>query len=112
MTCTSYCKKIENIFNAMIRLSDEVLPENRRGVNEYICVVWTEVCTLTRSISWDEGTDNLRAKFQSHVDAEEEKLRENLEDIKYDIDIYESARLVLGHGQIEAVRSPLLLTHT
>ena len=112
MACTSYGKKIEDIFDAMIRLSDEVLPENRKGVNDYICGVWTEVCIFTRSIEWEEGTDEFMAKFQSHIDAEEEKLRENLEDIKYDIDSYESARLVSGHGQIETVRSPLLRAHT
>ena len=33
MTCTTYCVKIEEIFDAMIRLAYEVLPENRRGVN-------------------------------------------------------------------------------
>lgn len=106
MACTSYCKKIEDIFDAMIRLSDEVLPENRWVVNEYICRVWAEVCIFTRSICWEEGTDKLKAKFQSHVDEEEERLRKNFEDIKYDIDSDESVHLISGHGRIEAVRSP------
>ncbi|KAF9793108.1 hypothetical protein BJ322DRAFT_1154215 [Thelephora terrestris] len=33
MTCTTDCVKIEEIFDAMIRLAYQVLPENRRGVN-------------------------------------------------------------------------------
>ena len=102
MTCTSYCEKIEEIFDAMIRLSDEVLPENRRGVNEYIWYTWMEATIFTRSIKWEEGTDEFRARFQSHVDAEEERLRKNLEDIKYNIDSYDSVRLI-SHGRIEAV---------
>jgi len=109
MTSTSYCKKIENIFDVMIRLSDEVLPENRKGVNEYIWYVWIEVATFTRSIKWEDGTDELREKFQSHVDAEEERLQKNLEDIKYDIDSYDSVHLI-SHGRIETVRS--LSLHT
>jgi len=104
MTCTSYCKKIEETFDAMVVLSDEVLPENRKGVNEYIWYAWMEATIFTRSIKWEEGTDEFRTKFQSHVDAEEERLRKNFEDIKYDIDSYDSVHLI-SHGRIEAVRS-------
>ena len=104
MTCTNYCKKIEDVFDAMIRLSDEVLPENRKGVNEYIWYAWTEVTIFTRSIKWEEGTDEFMAKFQSHIDAEEERLQKNFEDIKYDIDGYDSVPLI-SHGRIEAVWS-------
>lgn len=102
MTSTSYCKKIEDIFDVMIRLSDEVLPENRKAVNDYIWYAWIEVATFTRSIKREDGTDELRAKFQSHVDAEEERLRNTLEDIKYDIDSYDSVHLI-SHGRIETV---------
>ena len=105
MTCTSYCKKIEEIFDAMIRLSDEVLPENRMGVNEYIGYAWVEVGIFTRSIQLEEGTEKLRARFQSYVDAEEERLRKNFEAIKYDLDGYDSVHLILEHGRIDAVRS-------
>jgi len=108
MTCTSYCKKIEEIFDAMIRLSDEVLPENRKEVNEYIWYTWMEVTILTSSIKWEESTEGLRLKFQSHVDAEEERLRKNLDDIKYDIDGYDSVHLI-SHGRIETVRAALTL---
>ena len=104
MTCTGYCKRIEEIFDAMIRLADEVLPENRKGVNEYICDVWTEVCVFTRSIKREEGTDVLRTRFQSYVDEEEERLEKNLEDTKHYIDSCDSVRLVSGHRRIEAVR--------
>ena len=104
MACTNYCKKIEEIFDAMIRLADEVLPENRRGVNEYIWNVWMEATIFARSIKWEEGTNEFRTKFQPHVDAEEERLRKNLDDIKYKIDSYDSVRLI-SHGRIEAVWS-------
>ena len=112
MTCTDYCEKIEEIFDAMIRLSDEVLPENRRDVNDYISEVWEEVTIFVGSIKREKGTQDLRAKFQSHVTAEEARLQKNLEDIKYDIDSYDSARLISGHGRIETVWSPLLHART
>ena len=103
MTCTSYCKKIEEIFDAMIRLSDEVLPENRKEVNQYIGFAWEEVITFVRSIKWEEGTEDIRAKFQPHVDAEEARLQKNLEDIKYDIDGVDVVPLISGPGRIETV---------
>ena len=112
MTCTSYCKKIEEIFDAMIRLSDEVLPENRRGVNQYISLIWEQVTIFTRSIEWDQGTEELRKRFQSHVDAEEKRLRNNLEDIKYNIDGHDSVCLISGPGRIEMVWMLSLYTCT
>ena len=105
MTCTSYCEKIEEIFDAMIRLSDEVLPENRKEVNQYIGFAWAEVITFVRSIKWEKGTEDIRAKFQPHVDAEEARLQKNLEDIKYDIDGVDVVPLVSGPGRIEMVWS-------
>ena len=106
MTCTSYCEKIEEIFDAMIRLSDEVLRENRREVNRYIEIVWGEVTTFTRSIKWERGTDDLRAKFQSHVAAEEARLQKNFEDFNYEIEDSASVRQISGRGRIETVWSP------
>jgi len=103
MTCTNYCEKIEEIFDAMIRLSDEVLPENRKQVNSYIGYIWVEATIFTRSFKWEKGTEDLRTKFRSHVDAEEARLQKNLEDIKYDIDSDDVVRLVSGNGRIEAV---------
>ena len=103
MTSTSYCESIEEIFDAAIRLSGEVLPENRKEVNKYINDVWGAVTTLVRSFTREGGTEDLKTKFQSHISAEEERLRKNLEDINYDIDSYYAVALVSGHRRIEAV---------
>lgn len=103
MTCTSYCEKIEEIFDAMIRLSDEVLAENRKEVNEYIGGVWSGVIMFVRSFRWEWGTEDLKAKFRSHVDAEEARLQKSLEEIKYKIDGDNVVRLISGHGRIETV---------
>ena len=103
MTCTMYCKKIEEIFDAMIRLAYEVLPENRKVVNAYITTVWTHVTVFTQSIVRDEGTEDLKTKFESHVTAEEARLHRNLEDIKYDIDSYDTVQIIAGEGRVEMV---------
>src|SRR6266478_737515 len=103
MTCTSYCKKIEEIFDAIIHLADEVLPENRQELNEYISRVWDRVMVWVRSISREEGPEELRTKFESYVIAEEAKLHRNLEDILYDIHSYDTVKLIAGKGRVETV---------
>ena len=109
MTCTSYCEKIEEIFDAIINLADEVLPENRMEVNEYISFVWRSVTVWVRSIKREKGTEELRNKFESHVTAEEARLHRNLEDIMYDIDSYDTVKLIAGNRRPETVTSQTLL---
>jgi len=103
MTCTSYCEKIEKVFDTMIRLAPEVLPENSRGVNNYIAAAWSEVMMLVQSIEREQGTEELRSRFESHVAAEEEKLRRNFEGVKYRIDTPDTFRVVAGKGRVERV---------
>jgi hypothetical protein len=103
MTSTEYCEKIEEIFDGMIRLAYEVLPENRKEVNEYIGNVWTAVTTFVQSFKREKGTEDLKSKFEPHVVAEEARLQRNLEDIKYDIDSYDTIQLIAGEGRVEMV---------
>ena len=114
MTCTTYCEKIEEIFDAMIRLAYKALPENRKEVNRYVANVWTHVTVFVQSIKREKGTDELRSKFESYVKDEEARLQRNLEDIKYDIDSYDTVQLIAGEGRAEmvteAVRAPLSST--
>ena len=107
MTCISYCERIEEIFDAMIRLAGEVLPENRKEVNEYISHVWKRVTVFVRSIKREQEKDaeELRPKFESYVIAEEARLHRNLEDIMYDIDSYDTVRLIAGNNRPETVTS-------
>jgi len=103
MTCTSYCEKIEELFDAIIQLADQVLPENRKEMNEYISFVWNHVTVWVRSIKREKGTEELKAKFESHVTAEEARLHRNFEDIMYDIDSYDTVKLIAGNGRPEMV---------
>ena len=103
MTCTTYCVKIEEIFEAMISLSDQVLPENRQAARGYIDEVWKQVTTFVQSIEREEGTEQLRCKFESHVAAEESRLGRNFEDINYRINGSDTVRVVSGEGRLETV---------
>ena len=81
-----YCVKIEEIFDAMSQLAHQVLPENRRIVNGYVEAAWRRVGPFARSIEKDEeGTPELRSRFEPYVAAEETRLRRNFEAVKYQI---------------------------
>jgi hypothetical protein len=103
MTCTTYCVKIEEIFDAMICLAPEVLPENRPSVEEYIHWAWKRVTVFVQSIKREKGTEELRFKFESYVTAEEERLQQNLEDLRYYIDNSDTFQVIAGGGRVETV---------
>ena len=98
-----YCEKIEEMFDAMVPLYYESLPENRHHTGSYIHRVWKTLAVFTQSIKKERGTDELRSKFDSHVAAEEAKLRQNFEDVKYRIDGPDEIRLISGRGRLETV---------
>jgi hypothetical protein len=107
MTSTTYCEKIEEIFDAMIRLAHEVLPENRSNVYYYVGETWSCVTAFAQSIKRETGTEELRAKFEPHVAAEEARLRRAFEDLNYRIDDPTTLRVIAGEGRIEMVNEPV-----
>ena len=124
MTCTFYCLKIEETLDAMIRLSDEVLSENRRTIYPHINEVWKMVMVFVRSIGRDEGTEELTmcptfvgegptrtreliSRFESYVNAEEKRLQRNLGVMNYRIDSPDTFRVIAGDGRIETVSRAL-----
>ena len=101
MTCTSYCVKIEEIFDAMIRLSYEVLPQNQQAISDYINRVWRLVTVFVQSIrrvGWDP-----RPEFESYVAAEESRVQRGFEEFKYQIDGSDTIQFVCGEGRLEMV---------
>lgn len=104
MACTMYCEKIEEIFDAMIRLAKEVLPGNRRAVNSYINSVWEPVTVFVQSIEKERG---LNPKFESYIFNEEERLRKNFEDLNYRIDGSDIIQVISGDRRLETVTPAL-----
>lgn len=97
----------------------KVQPINRSFVNDYLSSVYVPVATLRDAVSECIINDALQEKFSSHVEAEEARLRGNLQAVDYDIDaelalfiipgafflIYlrDTLILVTGEGRIEKV---------
>lgn len=103
MTCTTYCVKIEEIFDAMIRLSYETLPENRQAISDHINKVWRRVTVFVQSIKREEGTKKLRSNFEAYITAEEGKIQKNFESFRYKIDGSNTIQVICGESRPETV---------
>ena len=83
----------------------EVLPPNRRSVDNYFQLVWGLVHTLTAAVtplqpdSGPSGGD----EFESYLEAEEARLSANLKAVDYTIDGTDTLTLITGVGRIEKV---------
>ncbi|KAH9855711.1 hypothetical protein C2E23DRAFT_723446 [Lenzites betulinus] len=108
MTMTRYTTEINDILDKMFAVKAHILPANRRFVEQYLDVVWSPITELTTGFRPIERNDVVEDRFRSYVDAEEKRLRDALEDIKYDIDAGDILQLVTGPGRIEKHLFPLL----
>ncbi|KAI0708178.1 hypothetical protein C8T65DRAFT_211601 [Cerioporus squamosus] len=108
MTAQDYKSKIVEIFAKMFSIRPLVHPANRNAVDQYLRSVWKTVCTLTLSLVPANYPDSLRERFKSYVDSEEQRLREGLETVKYDIDAMDTLSLIMGPGRVEKYLFPLL----
>lgn len=109
MAMTHYIVEIDHLLDNMFAIKSLVLPANRRFVERYLDSVWSLITELTTGFRRAEWNDAMREKFQSYVVEEENKMRERLETIRYDIDAADTLVLVTGPGRIEKV---LLYTET
>lgn len=107
---TIYKDKIDELFGKMFALRSSVHPANRVAVDEYLHAVWQDVARTTMSFESYHPSDSLSARFQDYVDAEEERLKKNLENFHYDIDAMDTLALITGPGRIEKV-SRLYFNH-
>ena len=98
-----YCERIEEIFDAMISLTREVLPENRFRVCNYVLDVWKQVAVFVQSVKREEYTDELKSKFEFRIIAEEDRLRRNFEVTNYRVDGPDTIRVISGDGRLETV---------
>ncbi|KAF9807161.1 hypothetical protein IEO21_08361 [Rhodonia placenta] len=92
ISATIYRDKIHEIFEKMFAMRPHLHEANVLMVDSYLSAIWTD----------------LLERFQSYIDAEEERLRKNLEGIKYHIDDSTSLALVTGPGRIEKYLFPLM----
>ena len=103
ITISDYCRKIDRVISTMFHLRGQVKPANRAAVDQYLLTIWESVMTFTHSFQKHGGSDSLRAKFKPYVAAEEDRLRRNMEEIRYVIDDQDTVALITGPGRIEMV---------
>jgi hypothetical protein len=105
-----YANKIEELLAKMEGVRAEVLPPNRRSVDDYFRFVWESVHTLTAAVTPlqpDSGPSS-GDKFKSYLEAEEARLSTNLKAVDYTIDGTDTLTLITGVGRVEKTVFPLL----
>ncbi|KAF7294308.1 hypothetical protein HMN09_01159800 [Mycena chlorophos] len=105
---TRYAIKIRELIAKMFAVRFNVLPSNRVAVNKYLDDIYRGVTTLHSGLNPCYINESLQEKFSQYFDAEEERLRGNLEAIQYDVDALNTLFLITGHGRIERFIMPLL----
>ncbi|KAF7297297.1 hypothetical protein MIND_00962900 [Mycena indigotica] len=105
---TIYAVKIRELVAKMFALRTLVLPANRASINSYLEEIYQGVTTLESGLQPCYVNEALQEKFALYVDAEEARLRGNLEAVDYDLDAANTLTLVTGDGRIERFIMPML----
>lgn len=84
-----------------------VLPENRYWADYYLKTVWPVAFELIKAFRQANVSDHIEAKFKDYAEYEENRIRKNLEDIRFDIDALDTVYVVAGPGRIEKVSCTL-----
>lgn len=92
----------------MFSLLPDIRPANLPAVHDYIESVYRPISTLVVSVNSAPIDEALHAHFKKYTEAEELRLKRNLEAVKYDIDALDTLSLVTGPGSIEKVRIEFL----
>ncbi|PIL33864.1 hypothetical protein GSI_03570 [Ganoderma sinense ZZ0214-1] len=108
MTATKYRDKIAMLCAKMFAIRSQIHPANQHAVDRYLRTVWKKISTFNNSLVRTTQAESLQERFKSYVEAEEQRLREGLETVKYDIDAIDTLLLVTGPGRIEKNIFPLL----
>ncbi|KAJ7181616.1 hypothetical protein C8R43DRAFT_969666 [Mycena crocata] len=105
---TVYKTKIRELIAKMFAVMQHILPANRAYADQYLDLVYRGITSLESAIGPCFITDSLQEKFRSYVEAEENRLQDNLRDIRFDIDARDTLELVMGPGRIERFIMPIL----
>lgn len=99
-----YQFKIRDLISKIFAILPNILPANRSSVHNYINKIYEITTTIVASVNVCNDTNEaLQARFSSYVEAEEARIRGNLEAVEYDIDADDTLSLVVGPGRIERV---------
>lgn len=96
---------INKIFNEMFSLLPVLLQENKSSARYYLDNTWQEVTTVSSCLESKWSSEFLKKIFKDYIEGEENRIRRNLNDVKYKIDGQDTLYLVTGPGRIEKVRT-------
>lgn len=96
---------IISTFDKLYGLLPKLLPDNQAFAIQYLQIVWRKVSDIVYSLNAVDVPDNMEGKFKTFVKGEEQRLRDMLDEIKYNVKDMESLYLIIGQGSIEKVRS-------
>ncbi|KAI0795578.1 hypothetical protein C8Q75DRAFT_803448 [Abortiporus biennis] len=96
-----YRQKIHQTLATLFALRSQLHPQNRNAAEDYLNKIWKPIVQLTKSLNIGDLPVNLGGKFQAYIDLEENRIRESLGDIKFDIDALDTVYAVGGPGRIE-----------
>lgn len=85
----------------MFAILPNILPGNINAVNAYLDAVHHTAIDLYSSINTCDTA--LDPRFERFLDAEEARLKKNLEAVKYNLDGTDTLLLITGYGRIEQV---------
>jgi hypothetical protein len=108
MTLADYKNRIFLILKEMDNIHHDVLPENRYCVDTYLrhySVTGIELVlrSVKTSTDYSQIHHELTSLTDAYTNAEEERLRLNLENMGYDMDSATTVHLITGPGRIERV---------
>ena len=98
-----YAYKIEDLFAKMEGIRSEVLPLNLQSVIKYFTQVWDSVHTLIAAVLSLQPSQDDPEKFRSYIEAEEARLRNNLQAVDFILDGTDTLTLITGVGRVEKV---------
>lgn len=107
---TQYIEKIKRIISMMNALRTRILPENRLRAEYYLDKVSSTLVNLSAGFVPSSLSENLQFKFQPFIEYEEARIKQNLQDIRYDFDAKDPVYIVAGPGRIEKVSDSFLLS--
>ena len=86
----------------MFHMLPRMHTRNRYWADYYLDRVWPFAASVTLALH-QKSLPDLNHKFQPYMFEEEERMRNNLKDIRYDIDALDTVHVVVGPGRLETV---------
>ncbi|KAI8983185.1 hypothetical protein BD414DRAFT_523114 [Trametes punicea] len=102
-----YATRVKRMLGGIRDSLSRVLPLNRSAVDNYLGLMLSPMFKVVLAIQWDREWI-MEGHFEDYFEHEEQRIRSNLQRVKYRIDAFETVHLVLGPGRLEKSILPLL----